>query len=240
MSKKIVNHIDSDYIITALGDGESVRSISAEITKRHPDDKSKHVSAVTLQKFRKEKMQLDGKVLKDIQEADKALKVIADQQEIQDKLEQSDAYRKKINEIAGTKLDVARKILQLDAVIEARMEYWFNMVATSQVDAASGDKELRQFMDRQMLLLGQYKKFVEGMADKTIDHNININVFNDQIVVVRDVIVECIADFDPERAALFMETLNSRLSVTDYTPQRSIPESVAINSAQEVGFEEID
>ena len=37
-------------------------------------------------------------------------------------------------------------------------------------------------------VLGQYKKLVEGMADKTIDYNVNINVLNDQLNIIRDVI----------------------------------------------------
>lgn len=91
-------------------------------------------------------------------------------------------------------------------------------------------------MDRQMTLLGQYKKFVEGLADKTVDHNINITVFNDQIAVIRDVIRECIADFEPERAMLFLEKLNQRMADTTYRPQ-GLPEPVKLEDLQEAEFE---
>lgn len=240
MSKKILKHPDKEEIIELLNNGESVRSIEAKFQKKYPNNKSLHLSSVTLQKFRKDHLQLEGKVLKDIQEAGRTQKQIEEEQDRQLQLEASDAYKKKINEIADSKLDVARKILELDKIIETRMEYWFNAVASGEETASKGDKELRQFMDRQMNLLGQYKKFVEGMADRTIDHNVNITVFNDQVTVIRDVIRECIADFEPERAMLFMEKLTKRLGNTSYRVRGELPEPVRLEELQEAEFEMIE
>lgn len=236
MSKKILRHPDKETIIEMLNNGESVRGIEDKLKKKYPNNKTLWLSSVTLQHFRKNNLQLEGKVLKDIQEAGKAQQQQLEELDKQKQLENSDAYNKKINEIASTKLDVARKILQLDMVIESRMEYWFNAVASGNEQASKGDKELRQFMDRQMALLAQYKKFVEGLADKTIDHNINITVFNDQVAIIRDVIKECIAGFEPEIAALFMDRLNKKLALTSYRPQDAV-EPVRLKDLQDVEYE---
>ena len=219
-----------------LNNGESVRNIEAKFKEKYPNNKKLWLSSVTLQKFRKDNLQLEGEVLKDIQEAGRVQQQVLDEQNRQKQLQASDAYKKKLNEIVDSKLDVTRKILELDKIIEHRMEYWFNAVASGEETAAKGDKELRQFMDRQMNLLGQYKKFVEGLADKTVDHNINITVFNDQIVAIRDVIRECIADFEPERAMLFLERLNKKMKNASYRPNE-LPAPIKLEDLQEAEFE---
>jgi hypothetical protein len=237
MSKKILNHPDKEIIIEKLNNGESVRKIEAWLKSKYSSNKKLWLSSVTLQKFRKDNLQLEGKVLKDIQEAGRTQKQIEEEQERQKQLEASDAYNRKINEIVDSKLDVARRILELDKIIETRMEYWFNAVASGEEQASKGDKELRQFMDRQMNLLGQYKKFVEGLADKTVDHNVNITVFNDQIVMIQDVIRECIDYFEPEKAMMFLERLNRKISNTSYRPQ-ALLEPVKLEDLQDAEFEE--
>lgn len=231
-----MKHPDKEEIIEMLNNGESVRGIEAKLKKKYPTNKSLWLSSVTLQKFRKDKLQLEGKVLKDIQEAGRSQQQKLEELDRQKALESSDAYKKKLNEIVDSKLDVARKILQLDTVIEARMEYWFNAVASGEESASKGDKELRQFMDRQMALLAQYKKFVEGLADKTVDYNVNIKVMDEQITIIRDVIRECIASFAPEQAMLFMDKLSKRLANTAYRPQE-LTAPVKLEDLQEAEFE---
>lgn len=238
MSKKILNHPDKDEIVRMLTEGESVRGIEAKLKEKYPSNQSNWLSSVTLQKFRKDSLNLDGKVLKDIQEAAQSQKRQIEAQMRQRQLEASDAYRKKINELADSKLDVQRKILQLDSIIESRMEYWYNMIASGEETAAKGDNELRKYMTQQMELLAQYKKFVEGMADKTIDHNINITVMNDQIALIRDTIRECLAELGPEKAMLFMEKLNNKLKQTDYNPRElGRADPVSVEALQDAEFE---
>jgi len=239
VSKKILKHPDKEEIIEMLSNGDSVRGVEAKLKEKYPSNKSLWLSSVTLQKFRKDNLQLEGKVLKDIQEVGRVQKQQLEEQDRQQALDASDAYNRKISEIVDSKLDVARKILELDKIIETRMEYWFNAVASGEESASKGDKELRQFMDRQMTLLGQYQKFVEGLADKSIDHHVNITVFNDQIAVIQDVIRECIAGFEPERAMMFMEKLSQRLANTVYSPQ-GLPEPVKLEDLQDAEFELVE
>ena len=218
---KIFKHPDKDEIVRRLNDGESIRKTAAWLKEKYPTNKNMHISTVSLQKFRKQNLQLDGKVLKDIQEATSVQNRQLDEQQRLALLESTSAYQDKINEIADTHLDVSRKILQLDRIIEDRMEYWFNAIGIGDANPQQADKELRQYMDRQMALLQQYKKFVEGMADKTIEHNVNVTVINEQIVVIRDVIRDVMQELNPEIAMVFMEKLNDKLSNLKYFPEAS-------------------
>jgi hypothetical protein len=241
MSRKVLKHPDKEEIITLLTNGASVRELEAKYKEKYKNSKHLWLSSVTLQSFRKNYLKLEGKVLKDIQETGRVQQQVVEEQSRQKQLQSSDAYNKKLNEIVDSKLDVARKILQLDKVIETRMEYWFNAVASGEETASKGDKELRQFMDRQMMLLGQYKKFVEGMADKTVDYNVNITVMNDQISLIRDSIRDCIAEMNPEQGMMFMEKLNRRMNSLSYRPNNELPPAIIrLEELQEIQEAEIE
>ena len=106
------------------------------------------------------------------------------------------------------------------------MEYWFNAIKSGDAAPQQADKELRNYMDRQMALLQQYKKFVEGMADHTVDYNVNITVMNDQVSIMRDTIKDVLEELDPEKAILFMDKLNNRLNQITYSSDIVEPVSV--------------
>jgi hypothetical protein len=239
VSRKILKHPDKEQIIEWLSDGESVRSVEAKLKEKYPNNKKLWLTSVTLQTFRKKHLQLEGKVLQDIQEAREVKQRQIEEAKRQKQLVESDAYKKKINEIADSKLDVAQRILQLDRVIESRIEYWYNAVASGEESAAKGDRELRQFLDRQMANLAQYKKFVEGLNDKSAEYNLNVTVINDQISILRDVVRDCIAEFEPDVAAMFMEKLNRRLNQASYRPTALSGPAPQVNlkELQEAEFE---
>ena len=238
MSRKILKHIDREEIIARLTNGESVRAVEAWLKEKYPKSKQLWITLPTLQTFRKEHLQLDGKVLKDLQETGKLQRRQEEELELQQKVATSNAYQKKLLEITDTKLDVARKIVELDAIIGDRMQYWFDAVKSGEQTAIKGDRELREFMDRQMNLLAQYKKFVEGLADKTVDYNVNITVVNDQINIIRDVIRECIAEMAPEQAMMFMDLMNRKMSALNYRPIDVVP--VRVEDLQEAEIEPSD
>ena len=232
---KILKHPDKEEIISRLNDGESIRKTYAWLKEKYPNNKKLWISTVSLQKFRKDNLQLDGKVLKDIQEAAEVQQRAIDEQQRQAQLEATSAYQDKINEIANTHLDVSRRILELDTIIGDRIEYWYNAIKSGDAIPQQGDKQIQQFMDRQMNLLGQYKKFVEGMADKTVEHNVNITVMNEQISLIRDVIRDVIQEFNPDIATLFIEKLNKKLDNLEYSQQ--LPEKINPNNLQTIEAE---
>ena len=202
-----------------LNDGVSIRAIEAHFKNKYPTNKALWVSTVTLQKFRKTNLNLEGKVLKDIQEARDKQNRMVEEQVRQKQLEATNAYQEKINKIAGNHLDVSSKILQLNAVIEDKIEYWYNMAKSGETLPAKADHELRKFIDQQIILLQQYKKLVEGMADKTVDYNVNVTILNDQIGIIRDTIREVIAEeFGTDKAILFIDRLSKKLTNASYRP----------------------
>lgn len=238
MSKKILKHPDKEEIIRKLNNGESVRGVEAWLKDKYPNSKNMWITSVTLQAFRKDKLNLEGKVLKDIQEAKEVEKRHIAAQVQQQQLEATNAYQEKIAEIANTQLDVHTQIAQLNAIVEKRIEHWYNLVASGEALPAKADAELRKYIEQQINILHQYKKLVEGMADKTIDYNVNVTVLNDQISLIRDAIRDTIAELGTEKAMIFMDKLNRRLSQTSYRPNG--PEPVNLKQLQTIEAELID
>lgn len=225
---KIENHPDREIIVQKLSNGESVRHIRSWLKKKHPTSKYLHLSIPTLQEYRKEVMGLEGKVLQDIQNVKRAQDQQIETKIIQQSVQNTNAYQEKLTQIADKHLDVSTRLLQMDAVIGDRIEYWYNLVKSGEELPDKCDRELRKYIDQQILLLQQYKKLVEGMADKTVDYNVNITVMNEQIGTIQSVIRECIfEEFGIEKAMDFMERLSKRLSGGS-TKQISAPKDVEV------------
>lgn len=239
--KKILRHQDKEEILRLLNDGESVRNISAMLKKRYPKSRHLWLSTPTLQDFRKNNLNLEGQVLKDIQEAGKVQKRQIEEKILQQQLQATNAYQEKVNKIANSHLDVSQKIIQLDSIVGDRIEYWYNLGKSGEEIPAKADHELRKFIDQQILLLGQYKKLVEGMADKTIDYNINVNILNDQISIIRDAIMQTIAEeLGAEKAISFMDKLNRKLKQTSYRAQELTAETIDLKELKETEFQILD
>lgn len=237
MSRKILAHPDKEEIIRKLTDGESVRTMEAWLKAKYPNKKSLHLSHVSLQNYRKANLNLHGKVLGDIQEA----KAVEDRKVAetmrQRQLEATNAYQDKINSIASEHLDVTKQIIQLNTVVEKRIEYWYNMIESGEELPAKADVEMRKYIDQQISILQQWKKLVEGMADKTVDYNVNITVFNDQISIIRDVIKETVAELGPEQGITFMDKLSKRLGQTFYRPAEQRKEPVDVKQLQDLDYQ---
>jgi small-conductance mechanosensitive channel len=220
MSKlnKIQRHPRQDEIIARLSAGESVRSVQTWLNKIYERNPIWKVSLPTLQTFRKEVLKIDGKVLKDIQEERGKQEDELETQYIAQAVTDSSAYQDKIKQIADSHLDVATRIIQMDAIVGDRLEHWFNLVKAGEDLPQKADYELRKYIDQQMMILTQYKKLIEGMADKRVDYNVNITVMNEQIQGMQSVIVDLIREeMGPEKALDFMDKLSNRLSSVNET-----------------------
>lgn len=212
--KKIKNHPDKDEIIERFSRGESIREVQKWLNcKYRVWSKHNKISAPTLQLFRKEVMKLDGKVLEDLKKIKKEKDKELEKEYIEQQVISTNAYKEKLNQVANTHLDVAGKILQMDAIIGDRLEYWFNLLKSGDQLPPKADNELRKYIDQQMIILQQYKKLVEGMADKKIDYNVNITVMNEQISTIQSTIRELITEeLEPEKAIIFLDKLTDRLN----------------------------
>jgi DNA-directed RNA polymerase beta' subunit len=230
---KVFNHPQKEEIISKLLNGESVKSVDSWLKKKHPKKKSLWVSYASLQKFRKEHLNLDGDILQNIKEARKTQD--SDSEDLAEKamLATSNAYQEKINEIASMELDANKKFMELIVLISSRMEFYFNTINSGTAVDLKKDRLFLELVNAQRGLLQDWKKYVDGFADQKIDHNININVVNEQITVLKNIIFEIVQEMSPSMVPIFIEKLNQKLNGLNYdSPQYRTYQEIAVIDAE--------
>lgn len=208
--KKILNHPDREKIIERLLAGESLKDIELWIQKKYPRSKRLHISYMSLQRFRSHHLNLKGQVLEDI----KTKKLEEDKKnselEAQLIIKTSSAYQQKINEIASNELDVTRRLLELDKLISARIESYFNLVQGGNLNSKS-DEVLLQYINTMRALLGDWKKYIEGFADKKVEHNVNINIINEQTKILKESVLDVLREMDPRLIPIFVDKVDYKM-----------------------------
>lgn len=211
---KVLKHPDKEDIIKKLLDGESLKTVEAWLKKKYPRRKRLHISWVTLQKFRKEHLNLHGEVLEDIKNARKIKNEESSDQLVKQIIAESSHYQEKINEIADAELDASKRLLEMDALINSRLVYYFNLLESGGGNLKE-DKIFLEYIKEYRAILESWKKFIDGHADKKIEHNININVVNEQINVLKSIVFEVLQEMDPVLVPVFVERLNAKMGYVD-------------------------
>ena len=112
--KKITNHPDKDEIVEKLIAGDSLRQIESWLKNKYPNRSKLHVSYITLQKFRKNHLNIEGDVLKELQKERRALQVAKRQEQQQEQIQQISTYQVgKANYLQDSLINYNDEILRL-------------------------------------------------------------------------------------------------------------------------------
>lgn len=214
MSKKVLNHPDKEEIIKKLIEGESLRGIEEWLKNKYPKKKRLHVSYMTLQKFRQDHLNIEGQVLDDIK--NKRNEKRRDEVIAEHKMEvaKTNAYQEKINQVVDSEIDVTKRLLEMDSLISSRIEFYYNLLQEG--GGVREDKVFLEYVSMMKGIMQDWKKYIEGFADKTVDHNININVAFDQIKILKSVIYEVLEEIDPQLINVFINKLDTKMRELDY------------------------
>jgi hypothetical protein len=193
-------------------EGCSVRDVEKRLSQRYPkkEDHSKRISFSTIQAFKKNHLNLHGKVLEDIKEANKLTKSWAKKQEIQKQLESSGAYQEAIKLAAEKEVDTRVELLKVFSIIEKRIQTLFDKA--NEVDFIDKDVEkfLLDWLKQLQVAIDQQKKYEEGYREQ-VDVNVNVTVMNEQIQILREAVRETLSEVDPHLTMVFMGKLNDKM-----------------------------
>ena len=213
MNNKVLRHPDKEEIIKMLLNGESVKEVERWIKKKHPRSKRLQISYMTLQKFRAENLNLKGDVLDDIKNRRAEVQKQDDALEQKMVVEASSAYQEKIDEIASAELDVTRRLLEMDKLVTSSIEFYYNLL--QQGGSIKEDKMFLEYINTLQSLMQDWNKYIEGVADKKIEHNINFNVINTQVSILKDSVCEILQDIQPELIPVFLDRVNDKIQKID-------------------------
>lgn len=214
LNSKISRHPDKNEIIKKLLAGESVKKVEDWIKSKYPKNRRYHVSYMTLQKFRANHLNIKGELLEDIKNRRHQDEVDAEKAEMKVSLLNSSEYQKLIEEIVTNEIDVNRKLLEMEKLISSRLEYYFNVVSAG--GNINNDKIFLEYINSMRSILADWKKYVEGVADKKIEHNVNIQVVDTQVKVLKEAMFEVLREMDPQLILTFMDKLNKKMQHLNY------------------------
>jgi len=215
---KILTHPSRTKIIRMLNQGLGVREVAKRIREMHPDDKKLHLTPTTLQKFRKEKLDLNAEALKEIKEAEKGKREVREEKREDTQLKSIPVYKEKLQEALDVHIDIRQQLANLSVLINARIEDIFNR---AQYGNASTNEEqnLQKYFATYITVLEKWAKYIDKIADQTIETNVNITVIEDQMAVIRECIRETLMEVNPELAVRFFAKLEQKLSMLSYRTQ---------------------
>ena len=176
---KVLRHPDKESIIKKLLSGDSVKEVERWLKTKYPRTKRLHISYMTLQKFRSENLDLRGDVLEEVKNRRSDADKDAIESEAKMIIASSSAYQDKISEIADAELDVTRRLLEMDKLINSRIKYYYNLLSDG--GTIKEDKIFLEYVNTMKGIMQDWKKYIEGVADKKIEHNINVNEITIQI-----------------------------------------------------------
>jgi hypothetical protein len=210
MSKKILNHPDKEDIIKMLLEGDSVKQVEGWLKNKYPRTRRLHISYMTLQKFRGEHLNLRGEMLDDIKNKRVQVDKEATEAEARMIIKASSSYQQKIEEIATSELDVAKRLLEMDSLISSRIEYYYNLLQEG--GSLREDKIFIEYINAMKNIMQDWKKYIEGVADKKIEHNINISVVNEQARILKETVLDVLQELSPELVPVFVNNLELKMN----------------------------
>lgn len=213
---KILNHPNKRLILKLLiGEGRGVRYVSNKLKKMYPKDKTKQISAPTLQLFRKEHLKMEGETLQTLKKVKKEKRTAVDTKREHQRIQRMSSYRKKLHEAADMHVNIRKSLSQIDALLRERLENFFDMAQEGK-GTREDEKLLQGYFDRYFVMIDKWAKYVDKLADQRIEQNINITVIDEQMSILRSAVVNVLQRFDSQLAITFMEELNKEMENLTY------------------------
>lgn len=212
---KILTHPDKNDIVRMLTRGQGVRAVSKHLKEKYPDDKSLHISTPTLQKFRKEKLNLEKEVISQLKEADKERVEIKEISKEDAKLRKITSYKEAVQKAADVHVDIRTELSEMITLVKSRIEDLFDKAEAGEA-TINEEANLQKYFPILTASLDKWMKYVEKVADQTIDTNVNITIIEDQMSVIREAVKETLEELDPSLTLKFLDNLSKKMESLNY------------------------
>lgn len=229
----IISHPDKEEIIKKLFLGLSAKSVSDWLKTKYSTQETNHLrlSQKTIQDFIDSGYLNAYDKLKEDVVATKQGRNLDDK--IADSLLNSKTYRERINELADDKIDVKKKIVQMETLISSRFEQVFDRIQSDPSSiGAKGDYALIKYYEQWIKTIEFYNKAIDLAPTNIVQHNHTVEYIDKRTSYLQEAIRELLFEMEPEMASKFWEKLQNKLNNFSYKEQT--PEQITIGKIEQL------
>jgi len=211
----IINHPDKDEITQRLLNGESVKQVDMWLKMKYPNTRKKWISWMTLQAFRKERLNLEGEVLSEIKEERKDLIKKAKEEQKQELVKQSLSYIQTKRKLAENVLDVETEIVNIHDKVWQRIK-----IMEQEETKHLNDRVICDYLNQARTLMMDFMKLRENQEKKAASNNTNINInmgeVGQQLSILKQAIREALVEAGAAHVIpIFLDKLGHKLQGTN-------------------------
>jgi hypothetical protein len=219
---KVMGHPKKNWVVKMLKGKMGVRKISEALKEMYPDNNNLWLSPGTLQKFRKEHLQVEGEALKYMKDIAREEKLEKDVKKEHNQIRRLPSYKEKIKEAVDLHIDIKEQLTKLSLIIESRVEDLFDKAQRGEA-TTNQERNLQGYLNTYIATIEKWAKYIDKIADQRIETNINVTVIEDQMSLIREAVREVIMEMDSKLAEKFLENLNKKMKELSY---RNKPEKL--------------
>jgi len=209
---KIINHPEKDSIISRLVSGDPPEMVSEYLKVKYPGKDQVHLRIpITILKEFSQKYLDRYKFMEKLVEDQKNGQI---SDEISKSLINNKTWRDRVAEFADKEIDLKQKIQQLVIIIEARAEQIFDKLQENPLPSKH-DYILIQYLEKLIMACEKADKIVNERPDSVVQHNITVQMVEQQSAFIQEAIRDVLQEMDPEFSAKFLERLSARLQNMD-------------------------
>lgn len=212
LAKKFLEHPDKNEIITKLVNNLPAEEISAWLASKYSSISERKLvfSDKDLIEFKEEYLDMYHNIKEDIILL-KNSGGLAQEEEIFKSIKNNKTYRQRLNELTDKEIDLKKTIAGVLTAMESRIEQMYDYIQSNPSNFKL-DSRMIEWFNAFTNMIEKYNKIVNEAPDKVVQHNVTVQVLDQQINVFYDIILEILSDMDYEASLKFMQLFNDKMS----------------------------
>lgn len=209
---KIQNHPDKDEIVEKLIAGVAVRKIDSWLKQKYPHNKKLHVSYMSLQSYRKNYLNIEGTVIKDLQQKRKDLQQAKRLEQQQEEVKSSVVYQQGLNSfVQDSLLDYNAEILKMMEEINDGID---NLKELNQQKSSHlNHQALASYLEKYKAVIEMHHKMVQAQEKKAGDQlEQDYEVLTKKIEVLTDAVKQAFNETNPEGLPVFLQIVKEKMN----------------------------
>lgn len=210
----IINHPDSQEIISRLVSGTPAKDIAAWLKFKYSEKNQKHLhlTAKIIQDYCDKHINLMEQLKQDIALAKTNQIDPYLEKKISQSLLKNSTYRERMEELVDTEVDIKKSIFKLIQAIEGRAEQVFDIIQENP-KITKNDYTLIKWFEALTNALKTLNEINNNSPEhqQVVQQNITIQVVDQYRSIFQEAVRKTLAKMDPEMSLVFMEALNEEL-----------------------------